>query len=159
MKIKNIIDEDFSNYKVCSMFIGFPRCTFKCEHDCGCKGMCQNAALTLSPDIDIDVQTVVSRYVSNPLSQAIVCGGLEPFDSLEDLVCLVTSVRSVGIEDPIIIYTGYNKNELEPPLTKLRKFNNIIIKYGRFVPNQEKHFDAVLGVYLASSNQYAERLS
>ena len=36
---------------------------------------------------------------------------------------------------------------------------NIIIKYGRFIPHQEKHFDEILGVYLASDNQYGKRIS
>jgi hypothetical protein len=40
----------------------------------------------------------------------------------------------------------------------LKNFDNIIIKYGRYIPGQEKHFDETLGVYLASDNQYAERL-
>jgi len=43
-------------------------------------------------------------------------------------------------------------------LTFLKDFDNIIIKYGRFIPGQEKHYDEILGVYLASNNQYAERL-
>ena len=33
MIIKQLIDEDFVNYKVPSMFIAFPRCTFKCEKE------------------------------------------------------------------------------------------------------------------------------
>lgn len=29
----------------------------------------------------------------------------------------------------------------------------------RYIPNQEKHYDEVLGIYLASDNQYAEKLN
>ena len=67
----------------------------------------------------------------------------------------------------IVIYTGYTKEELEKspqyPLTNLRLYvkshkANIIIKYGRFIPDQESHYDEILGVMLASPNQYAERL-
>ena len=43
-------------------------------------------------------------------------------------------------------------------MTFFKNFDNIIIKYGRFIPGQEKHYDKILGVYLASNNQYAERL-
>ena len=32
----------------------------------------------------------------------------------------------------------------------------VIVKFGRFRPNQEKHYDEVLGVYLISDNQYAK---
>ena len=38
-------------------------------------------------------------------------------------------------------------------------YSNIIIKFGRFIPNREPHFDEVLGVNLASNNQYAKRIS
>ena len=31
------------------------------------------------------------------------------------------------------------------------------IKYGRYIPNDGKHFDRVLGVELVSNNQYAIR--
>ena len=33
----------------------------------------------------------------------------------------------------------------------------LVIKYGRYVPDQQPHFDEVLGVNLASDNQYARR--
>jgi hypothetical protein len=42
---------------------------------------------------------------------------------------------------------------------QLKSFSNIIIKFGRFIPNQEPHYDEVLGVKLASDNQYARRIS
>ena len=38
-------------------------------------------------------------------------------------------------------------------------FRNIIVKFGRFIPDQESHYDEVLGVNLASNNQYAKKLS
>lgn len=41
----------------------------------------------------------------------------------------------------------------------LKKYKNIIVKFGRYIPNQKKHFDPVLGVELASDNQHAEKLS
>ena len=41
----------------------------------------------------------------------------------------------------------------------LKKFKNIIVKFGRYRPNFQKHFDEVLGVELASTNQYAKRIS
>lgn len=158
MKLKNIIQEDFSNYKTCSMFLGFPSCTWKCERDCGQTGLCQNAALAQAPTIDISVEDIIARYLANPLSSAVVCGGLEPFDSCMDLLNFITEFRKVS-DDPVVIYTGYYATELTEQITELKKFSNIIIKFGRFIPGQEKHWDTVLGVYLASKNQYAERIS
>jgi hypothetical protein len=87
-----------------------------------------------------------------------VLGGLEPFDSWDDLFKLIRAIRS-QTDDDIVIYTGYNKNEIINKTALLLPFENIIIKYGRFIPNQEPHYDDVLGVYLQSDNQYAERIS
>lgn len=39
------------------------------------------------------------------------------------------------------------------------KWKNIIVKFGRFIPNQHPHYDEVLGINLASDNQYAEKIS
>lgn len=158
MQIKNIIQEDFTNYKTCSMFIGFPSCNWKCERDCGRKGLCQNAALATSPSIEISADEIVDLYLANSLSHALVCGGLEPFDSWSDLFDLVARFRA-KTDDPIIIYTGYNKDEIEHKVLNLTLFKNIIIKFGRFVPDQESHYDEILGISLASQNQYAERIS
>ncbi len=157
MRIKGLKDEDFVNYKKPSMFIGFPSCSWKCEKECG-KKVCQNGALAASSDIDIGVKSIVNRYINNPITSSIVCGGLEPFDTWEDLLELITYMR-VSTQDDIVIYTGYYKEEIEGYIDKLKAFRNIIIKFGRFIPDQKKHYDEVLGVYLASDNQYAERIS
>ena len=158
MLVKNIIQEDFANYKTCSMFIGFPSCTWKCERDCGLKGLCQNAELAKAPTIAIPMAELLLTYQNNPLSHAIVCGGLEPFDSWDSLQYLVETFRVV-VTDPIVIYTGYTKEELSDKIEWLKQYKNIIIKFGRFRPNEESHYDELLGVNLASSNQYAERIS
>lgn len=158
MKIKNIIDEDFTNYHKCSMVVGFPHCDFKCERECGCKGMCQNSILSTSKSIDISATEIVERYLNNPISQAIVCGGLEPFDDFDDLIKLIEFFRS-KTDDDIVIYTGYYADEIIQQIKKLKQYKNIIIKFGRFIPNQESRYDEVLGVRLASKNQIATRIS
>jgi hypothetical protein len=140
------------------MFIGFPSCTWKCERDCGQKGLCQNAALAQALTIEVESSEIVQLYLANPLSHALVCGGLEPFDSAEELLRLVHEFRMYSL-DEIIIYTGYTKEEVATWIQHLREYPNIIVKFGRFRPNEERHWDSVLGVYLASKNQYAERIS
>jgi hypothetical protein len=158
MIIKQIRDEDFTNYRLPSMVVGFPKCTFKCEKDCGVRGMCQNLALFKSDNIEIEPIDIVNRYMSNPITRAMVFGGLEPFDTFEDMVALISTLRKVS-KDTVVIYTGYYKNEIpNDQITLLRGFGNIIIKWGRFIPNQESHYDSVLGINLKSENQYAERL-
>ena len=157
MIIKQLLDEDFVNYKKPSMFIGFPSCSWKCDKECGMQ-VCQNSALASSPIKDIGFKTIVNRYINNPITSSVVCGGLEPFDTWDDLYGLITYLR-VLTQDDIVIYTGYYKEEIEEYIDKLKVFPNLIVKFGRYVPNHEKHFDEVLGIYLASDNQYAERIS
>lgn len=157
MVIKQLIDEDFSNYKKISMLIGFPKCNWKCEKECDMR-VCQNSALATAKDISIDADKLAERYINNPLTSAVVLGGLEPFDSGKDLMCIVMNIRQLT-DDDIVIYTGYNKEELTEEIKWLQQFDNIIIKFGRFVPGEERHYDEVLGVYLASNNQYAEKIS
>lgn len=157
MIVKDIRYEDFVNYKKPSMFIVFPYCSFKCEKECGMK-ICQNSSLVMSKNIYLDTKSVVNRYMSNHITQAIVCGGLEPFDSWGDLREFIIALRQ-RTNDDIVIYTGYNKEEIINKIDWLRRFINVIIKFGRYIPNHKSHFDAVLGVNLASDNQYAERIS
>ena len=157
MIVKEIRDEDFTSYKKPSMVIGFPSCTFKCERECGQK-MCQNSALVQAPNIEISTNLLVKRYMNNPITKAIICAGLEPFDSWVDLQCLIMNFRYL-CNDEIVIYTGYNKNEIGDKINWLKLYGPIIVKYGRFIPNQQPHYDEVLGIKLASDNQYAEVIS
>lgn len=154
--LKGLIDEDFVNYIVPSMVLEFPHCTFKCGGE-----YCQNSFLTKAAEIEVDVYELCERYIKNPITRAIVCQGLEPFDSWEDLYRLVQTLRMYyACFDDIVIYTGYNKNEIADKIDELTStFCNIVIKFGRYIPDQESHYDDVLGVKLASDNQYAERIS
>jgi organic radical activating enzyme len=157
MKVKNIIFEDLVNYKKPSMFIGTSKCnSFKCDKECG-SPVCQNSHLAKSPTIEISAKEVVQRYIDNPITEAIVIGGLEPFDTCPDLYSLIIEFRE-KTDDDIVIYTGYYPDEISHLIEPLKIFSNIIIKFGRFIPNQESHYDEVLGVTLASPNQYAVNL-
>lgn len=149
--------EDFSNYKTPSMFVAFPYCTWKCDKEYGLR-VCQNSALANLPNVDVDVDVVVKKYLDNPITKAVVCGGLEPFDSWLDLLQLVTKLRE-QTKDDIVVYTGYNMAEIADKIDVLKHYNNIIVKFGRYKPNQKGHYDDVLGVFLASDNQYAEVIS
>ena len=154
MKIKGLVTEDFVNYKKPAMTIMFPYCIgFKCGAE-----YCQNSPLANEENIELDISDIVNRYINNPITESIVMQGLEPFDSWDDLLELIKQLR-MNCDDDIVIFTGFFKKEIEDKIAILSKYKNIIIKYGRYIPNQEKHFDKVLGVYLASDNQYAEKIS
>ena len=160
MVIKGLLDEDFTNYKKPSMYIAFPTCTFKCREESGCT--CLNENIIFSPQIHITTEEVVNRYLSNPITKAFVFAGLEPFDSVDDLVALIHSIRKRTVDD-IVIYTGYTKEEVKKilgdDLAKITKYaGNIIVKYGRYIPNRPSRFDEELGVTLISDNQFAENI-
>lgn len=156
MKLKGIIDEDFVNYKKPSMFLAFPRCSFKCDKECG-RQVCQNSALANEKNIEITLDKIINRYMTNPITKALVCGGLEPFDSWDDLQCLILNFRYYTNND-IVIYTGYYKEEIDKEkIDWLKLYSPIIIKYGRFIPNNKGYFNNDLGVELASKNQYTEK--
>jgi hypothetical protein len=136
------------------MYIAFPNCSFKCGKD-----LCQNSPLAKQNRIDIDYDSIVKRYIENDLTNAIVFAGLEPFDDYLEMFTLIKKFREVT-EDDIVIYTGYNKDEFTNELEVIKQYGikNIIIKFGRFIPNQKSHYDEILGVSLASDNQFAERI-
>lgn len=157
MLLKNVVDEDICNYKKTSMFIAFPYCTFKCEKDCGIQ-CCQNSPLVKALNIEFPAESIVNRYINNSLTHAIVCGGLEPLDSFDDLITFIDLLRQ-KTDDDCIIYTGYFKSEILDKIEKLQNYKNIIMKYGRYVPGQESHYDELLGIKLANKEQYAEKIS
>ena len=155
MKLKGIIDCDFTNYKEPVLTLEFPRCDFKCDKLNGCQ-VCQNSSLAAEPDIEISIEKIWELYEQNPLTKGFCCQGLEPFDSPTELLDFVETIRYY-CDDPIIIYTGYGRSEIEPTyLACLQQYENIIIKWGRFILGYEPHYDKILGVKLASNNQYAE---
>ncbi len=159
IKIKGLVNEDFTNYKKASMFIIFPYCTFKCNKEYG-DSVCQNSRITQSSTILVDTQKIVHRYLDNPITSAVVCGGLEPMDSYEDLCNLLRCLRDYT-DDDFVIYTGYTEKECNQSkwLQELSAYPNVYVKFGRYRPNEKPHLDPILGVNLASENQYAKKIS
>lgn len=155
MLIKGIKDECFGDFKEAGMLVVFPNCTFKCDQECG-RPVCQNSSLATAPAIDVPIPKIIERYRQNPITTALICGGLEPFDSIHELYELIAELRHY-CSDPVVIYTGYKEEEVEKMLgwNFIQWQGNIYVKYGRYIPGQQPHYDEVLGVNLASDNQYA----
>ena len=154
MLIKGIVDEDFVNYKKPSMLLLMPHCNWKCGGH-----LCHNSPLATAPEIEVDPDKMVERYINNPISEALVFSGLEPFMDLSDVKTMMRSFRKVS-DNVIVIYTGYNKEEVAKQVEDLKnEFSNLIIKFGRYQPGQMSHIDPILGIALASDNQYAEKVS
>lgn len=157
MQLTGMIDEDFSNYKLPAMFLSTSVCSFKCDRECGRK-VCQNSELATAKVIEVNNTEIIERYMSNPITKAVVIGGLEPFDTFDAIFTFMCQLRK-KTNDPIILYTGYNQSEIITQLATIQLYcTNVIIKFGRYVPDQAPHYDDVLGVNLASDNQYARRI-
>lgn len=159
MKLKGIIDCDFTNYKEPVLTLEFPTCSFKCDKLNGCQ-VCQNSALADEPDIEIYFDAIWQLYQENPLTKGFCFQGLEPLDSHVEVCALIDYIRRFkDCHDIIVIYTGYNPEEQKGFTYFCKLYDNIIIKWGRFILGDEPHYDNVLGVNLASNNQYAEVVS
>lgn len=161
IEIKNIIMEDFVNYKKPSMFIGLGECDWKCCIEGGFdNSVCQNSSLSKTKPHSIDLSNLIQAYLTNSMTESIVIGGLEPFytdKNRKDLLTIVQHFREQTSDD-IVIYTGYYPHELvqkfPESFLELAQYPNIVMKFGRYVPNKFKKYDKVLEVYLASDDQY-----
>ena len=159
IRLKNIIDESFQDYKKPSMMLAMCKCDWKClKEQCLDYSICQNSELAKQENINTPINAIIKRYVTNPITQSIVIAGLEPMLQFIEIKEFVKEFRVVS-EDDIVIYTGYYPNEIKDEINHLKQFKNIIIKFGRYMVGSEKKYDNVLGVWLMSDNQYAVKIS
>lgn len=160
MRVNYIVYEDFVNYKKPSMFIGTISCNGKCCIESGVPlSVCQNDALRSREPIVMDDNKLCESYLKNKLTSAVVFGGLEPFEQFSEVYNFIYTFRNkFKCEDDVVIYTGYYPEEIEEELSALKQFKNMVVKFGRYIPNQKYVYDEVLGVELASDNQYGVRL-
>lgn len=160
MWVRSIQDEDFVNYKLSSMFIALGQCDWKCCKEANIPiSVCQNSELAKQKEIEVSVDEIFRRYIQNPITNAVVIGGLEPMSMAGKVIDLIKYFRTHGCNDDFVIYTGYYATEIPRFMTQLLMYKNIVVKQGRFIPDRPKRYDEVLGVWLASDNQYAERIS
>jgi hypothetical protein len=161
MRVKAIVDEDFTNYKKAAMFIGTISCAGKCCAEAGIPlSVCQNDGWRSCAPIEVDDYSLCVRYLNNGITNAIVFGGLEPFEQFLELKRFIHTLRIIcNCSDYVVIYTGYYPQEIERELRELSVYKNIVVKFGRFKPNDKPRDDDILGVTLSSSNQYAEKIS
>jgi hypothetical protein len=158
MRIRGVIFEDFVNYKKPCMTIESPYCDFKCDKENGAQ-YCQNWALSQGEVVNISVDSLIEAYINNDITKAICFQGLEPFNTWEETYEFIYRLRQqYNCKDDVVIYTGYTEEELGGRMPQIKTLKNIVIKFGRYRPNEESHYDEILGVKLASSNQYAKRV-
>lgn len=163
-RLVDIKTDDISDYKHTAMLLVFPNCLGKCKN-------CQNSKLQKRNkfnDIFVTAESIINYYNRLKTHSAIVCAGLEPFDSFYDLKdifeCFVDSAKKP--ENDFVIYTGYYYDEIKENVDELHDYlkrNNknslkrLIIKFGRYdetQPNRKGDVNPILGVTLATCNQY-----
>jgi len=153
MKIKNIKDEVFSDYNKISMLIAMPYCTTNCwERYELSPSICQNNHLDKMETLDIENKYIIERYLKNPISKAIVFGGRDSWDSLDEIIDFIKEFREVS-QDDCVLYTGREFEVVEKDLYKFKGIENVYIKYGHYAPHLESIIDELTSVKLASSNQ------
>lgn len=159
MLIAAIVDERLDDYYKPALFVGMPFCDFKCCKEAGLPAsICQNNHILNADKINVSPQNIFEIYKNNPITTSVVIGGLEPMLSFVDVLSVIRCFREHGCHDEFVIYTGYEEGEIPKQIEALKKYDNIIVKFGRYRPNQEPHMDEVLGVKLASDNQYARKV-
>ena len=161
MRVRKLLTERFQDYKVPSMYLAACFCDWKCCPDK--PYVCQNNPVANLPVTDIPDDEILDAYLADPITDAIVIAGLEPLLQAREVCSLIRRAAERDIRTTFVIYTGYTVCEArhigffdELKATGYGKDVQVIIKYGRYVPDQQPHFDEVLGVDLASDNQYAE---
>ena len=162
IRLKGVVMEDFCNYKKPSMFLITCFCNWKCCKELGLdKSTCQNSPMASSPIEDFSYESIYNAYIHNDISKAIVIGGLEPLEQFGEIYDLIGYFRYHGCDDDFVIYTGYTEDEVKADQYwhLLLDMKNIVFKFGRYVPGDKPHRDEVLGIELASDNQYGKRFN
>ena len=145
--LKGVVMEDFVNYAKPSLFLITCKCDWKCCHE------------VRQATKEFLISSIYKAYIDNEITKAVVIGGLEPILQFEEVLSLLDYFRKQNCNDDFVIYTGYYKEEIEKEIEQLKKYPNVILKYGRYKPNSVSRFDDILQITLVSDNQYAERIS
>lgn len=160
MRVRGVVEEDFINYRLPSMFITSCFCDFKCCTEHGLDiGVCQNAPLVQSEIREVSDYVIYQHFASNPITKAVVIGGMEPIMQFDEVKALLKLFRDNGDKSDFVIYTGYYPGEIRDELHALERFENVVVKFGRFIPDVPGRYDDVLGIELSSDNQFAIRIS
>ena len=128
IRLKDVV-EVFQDYKKSALLLCCVSCDWKCCREAG---------------------------ISN--TDAIIFGGLEPLLQIEEVCGLIEYLREHNVKKDILIYTGYYLEEIDKSIIERLKKHHVILKCGRYIPNRPQKFDKILGITLASDNQYGVQL-
>lgn len=156
IKLIDVKADNTTDYKYTSLLFVFPYCSNKCKN-------CQNYEIQNMTPISYLYSSIINFYNQLTTHKSIVCAGLEPFDSFEELQLLFDVFMKNHKPVDFVIYTGYEYEEIKDKVKiLLTVFNNnqnfkskLIIKFGRYDENKFKTWHSeLLGVDLATNNQY-----
>jgi hypothetical protein len=160
IEVKGINYETFQDYKKAAMLIAMSKCDWKCLKEQGLDySLCQNCVLAKQKSTKVEINKIFEQYSNNPITKSVVFGGLEPILQFDEVLVFIDYFRSHGCLDDIVIYTGYYPEEIQDKLDLLTKYKNIVVKFGRFKPDGKEVYDPILGIVLASDNQFARKIS
>ena len=153
MRINGLKDEVFNDFKTVGMYISVPFCSVRCWERLGLdKSICQNSHLDNVEIKNIPNKVIIDRYLKNEITKCIIFSGRDSMDSFEEILEFVGDFREV-CKDDIVLYTGRNEDEIQDKLTRLKEYENIWVKVGNYIPNNEGIIDPLTGIKLASDNQ------
>lgn len=145
--------EVFQDYKDSAILFSAIDCDWKCCREYG-QSICQNQKMHGQREVILPFSRVLET-ICNSYTDAVIFGGLEPMLQADELVQCIEYLRQQGMSRPIIIYTGYYPHEINTD-TLIRLANcHVIMKFGRYDPSYEPKFDDILGITLASGNQFS----
>ena len=166
IKLVDVKTDNMTDYKKTSLLLVFPMCSGKCGEKC------QNYHMIgKTKTKNFKIKSIIELYNNLKQHQAIVCAGLEPFDTFDDLYNIFEAFLSNIKPVDFVIYTGYTYDELHKTkqiddLLKcfykhLNISKNLIIKFGRYNEDQScnSYISKILGVKLATGNQHVIKFS
>lgn len=147
------VTEVFQDYKKPALMVCTAHCDFKCCKDAG-YDVCHNMKVAKQRGVFLPFARLLNMVNKSTLTDAVLFGGLEPFLQADELVQCIEYLRAHGMTKDIVIYTGYDRSELDQKTLLRLSCSQVIVKFGRYVPNSSPVFDPILGIILASDNQY-----
>ena len=153
IRLKDIV-EVFQDYKKSALLLCTCYCDWKCCAESGLdQSLCQNSRIAKQREIKTPFASILKK-VNASFTDAVIFGGLEPMMQVDEVIQCIEYLRLNGVKKDIIIYTGYYLEEIDSNILYRLSQNKVILKCGRFIPNRSSKYDPILGVVLASDNQY-----
>jgi len=141
------------------MLIACIECDWKClKEQCLSLGICQNSHINKIQTQESNIPDLIKRFNDNLLSECVIFAGLEPILQFDEVCSFIKEFRKTNNDD-VVIYTGYYPEEIIDKIEILKKFKNIILKFGRYRNDLPKTKDDILKIEIVSNNQWAEKIS